>query len=163
MCKQVVIIGAGMAGLTAAAYLARAGLKVQIFEQHTLPGGYISSFTRKGFTFPAGPTSFGSNGIIFPILKELGLENNYHFLRVGHQMSWEGFDVPFHTPLQVQLDLSERFPEDKHGLKRYFHWVDVGGNGFKELLESGLMFGRGVLQTILPLLFHHPLFPFFEI
>ena len=44
--KDVIIIGAGLGGLTTAAYLARAGYNVQIFEQHTLPGGYISSFTR---------------------------------------------------------------------------------------------------------------------
>ena len=85
---SIIVIGAGMAGLTCAAYLAKAGLAVQVFEQHTRPGGYISSFQRKGFTFPAGPTSFGSNGIIFPILQELGLENSIRFARAGHQISW---------------------------------------------------------------------------
>jgi phytoene dehydrogenase-like protein len=79
MAENVLIIGAGMAGLTAAAYLARAGLKVDVYEQHTLPGGYISSFVREGFTFPAGPTSITSNGIVFPILKELGLEGKRRF------------------------------------------------------------------------------------
>jgi len=74
MAETISIIGAGMAGLTTAAYLARAGLKVDVYEQHTLPGGYISSFVRKGFTFPAGPSSITSNGIVFPILRELGLE-----------------------------------------------------------------------------------------
>jgi prolycopene isomerase len=159
MTEQVVIIGAGMAGLTTAAYLIRAGVKVQVFEQHTLPGGYISSFVREGFTFPAGPTSFGSNGIIFPILKELGLENKRQFLRAAHQVSWAEHDIPFHTPQQVQHDLAECFPQDRRGLERYFRWVNVGGKGFKELLESGIMFGRGVLQTMLPLLLRHPLFP----
>jgi uncharacterized membrane protein YeiB len=51
---SVIIIGAGMAGLTAAAYLSRAGLDVAVYEQHTLPGGYISSFVREGYTFPVG-------------------------------------------------------------------------------------------------------------
>ena len=60
-----------MAGLTTAAYLARAGLKVDVYEQHTSRGGYISPFVREGFTFPAGPTSITSNGIVFLILKEL--------------------------------------------------------------------------------------------
>lgn len=54
---NILIIGAGVAGLTTAAYLARAGLKVDVYEQHTLPGGYISSFVREGFTFPAASTA----------------------------------------------------------------------------------------------------------
>lgn len=159
MSKSVVIIGAGMAGLTLAAYLARAGKKVQIFEQHTLPGGYISSFVRDGFTFPAGPTSFGSNGIIFPILKELGLEGKRRFRRAAHQMSWGNHDIPLCTPKQVQHDLAERFPEDKRGLERYFRWVEVGGEGFHDMLESGMMFGKDVFTTTLQLFLRHPLFP----
>ncbi len=90
---SVVIIGAGMAGLTTAAYLARAGLDVTVYEQHTLPGGYISSFGRKSFTFPAGPTSFGFNGVIFPILQELGLDAQCRFLPATHQISWGAHDV----------------------------------------------------------------------
>jgi phytoene dehydrogenase-like protein len=40
--RTAAIIGGGMAGLTVAAYLARAGFAVQVFEQHTRPGGYVS-------------------------------------------------------------------------------------------------------------------------
>ena len=78
MTENVIIIGAGMAGLTTTAYLACAGLKVDVYEQHTLPGGYISSFVREGFTFPARPTSITSNGIVFPILKELTFKYKRH-------------------------------------------------------------------------------------
>jgi len=156
---SVVIIGAGMAGLTTAAYLARAGLDVTVYEQHTLPGGYISSFARKGFTFPAGPTSFGSNGVVFPILRELGLDTQCRFLPATHQISWGEHDVPLRDPRQVARDLAERFPAERRSLERYFRWVRVGSDGFKEMLESGLMFGRGVLQTMIPLLIRHPLFP----
>jgi len=159
MNKQVVIIGAGMGGLTTAAYLAGAGLRVQIFEQHTLPGGYISSFARDGFTFPAGPTSFGSTGIVFPILQELELKGKRRFIRAAHQLSWGEHDIPFHTPRQVALDLAKSFPADRHGLERYFRWVEIGGKGFKDLLESGTMFGRGIVPTMLKLIVRHPLFP----
>jgi len=159
MDEQVVIIGAGMAGLTLASYLAREGMKVHIFEQHSLPGGYISSFVRDGFTFPAGPTSFGSNGIIFPILKELGLEGKRRFLRAGHQISWGDQDISLHTPKQVRRDLAELFQGDRKGLERYFRWVDTGGNGFRDMIESGIMFGRDVFKSTLQLFFRHPLFP----
>jgi len=159
MRKSVAIIGAGMAGLTSAAYLARAGLKVDVYEQHTLPGGYISSFVREGFIFPAGPTSITTNGIVFPILKELGLAEKRKFLHVGHQMSWREHDVPLRSALQVRGELSKRFPAQSRALQRYFRWVEIGGGGFRQLVESGIMFGQGILPKVLNLLVKHPLMP----
>jgi prolycopene isomerase len=159
MPESVLIIGAGMAGLTAAAYLSRAGLKVDVYEQHTLPGGYISSFVREGFTFPAGPTSITSNGIVFPILKELGLAEKRKFLHVGHQMSWGGHDVPLRDAGQVRDEISQHFPGQRKALKRYFRWVEIGGGGFRQLVESGMMFGQGILPKVLNLLVKHPLMP----
>lgn len=159
MTKTIAIIGAGMAGLTTAAYLARAGLKVDVYEQHTLPGGYISSFVRDGFTFPAGPTSITSNGIVFPILKELGLAEKRKFVHVGHQMSWGEHDVPLRNAPQMMFDLSKRFPAQSRALRRYFRWVEIGGNGFRHLVESGMMFGQGILPKVLNLLIKHPLMP----
>jgi phytoene dehydrogenase-like protein len=58
MTKNVIIIRAGLAGLTAAAYLSRAGLRVYVYEQHTLPGRYISSFVREASpSLPSKPPS----------------------------------------------------------------------------------------------------------
>jgi len=44
-----VVIGAGNGGLDAAARLAAAGVRVLILEQHNLPGGFATSFTRGRF------------------------------------------------------------------------------------------------------------------
>ena len=46
-----VVIGAGNGGLAAAARLAAAGVRVLLLEQHNLPGGFASSFTRGRFEF----------------------------------------------------------------------------------------------------------------
>ena len=48
---DAVVIGAGNGGLTAAAELARNGVKVLLLEQHNLPGGYATSFVRGRFEF----------------------------------------------------------------------------------------------------------------
>jgi len=45
--SQVVIIGSGLGGLSAAAILARQGFPVTLVEQHSKPGGYATSFKRK--------------------------------------------------------------------------------------------------------------------
>ena len=48
---DAIIIGAGIGGLVCGCYLAKAGMKVLIAEQHSQPGGYCTSFQRKGFSF----------------------------------------------------------------------------------------------------------------
>lgn len=48
---DVIIVGAGMGGLSAGAFLAREGKTVLILEKHDKPGGYVGSFTRRGYTF----------------------------------------------------------------------------------------------------------------
>ena len=43
MSKEVIVIGAGVAGLSAAYYSCRAGHKVTVYEQGTCPGGVSTS------------------------------------------------------------------------------------------------------------------------
>jgi len=155
--KQVVIIGAGVAGLTAAAYLTRAGMKVQVFEKHTIPGGYVSSFSRKEFRFPTGPSMLGSNGIVFPILSELGILEKEQFVATGHQISWGKVDIPLQNPRQTSEALIKQFPEEAANLKRYFEWVEVGSTTFNSISLSGMMFGQTKFTTMLRLIAKHPL------
>jgi phytoene dehydrogenase-like protein len=51
MPKRVLVIGAGIAGLSAASYLQRNGFETEIFEMHTQPGGLCTAWKRGGFTF----------------------------------------------------------------------------------------------------------------
>lgn len=51
---DVIIVGAGMAGLAAAAALTDAGLRVRVFERENLPGGRIRSDSVNGFTIDRG-------------------------------------------------------------------------------------------------------------
>lgn len=51
MSKKIIIIGAGMAGLSAGCHARRNGYDVEIFEMHHLPGGLCTAWERKGYTF----------------------------------------------------------------------------------------------------------------
>lgn len=77
MSKRVIVIGAGIGGLTAGALLARRGYQVKVYEQASVPGGCASTFKRRGFTFDVGATQVAGleqGGIHQRILAELEVE-----------------------------------------------------------------------------------------
>jgi C-3',4' desaturase CrtD len=72
--SKVVVIGAGMGGLTAAALLAHRGYSVLVLDQAIVPGGCASTFKRRGFTFDVGATQVAGlepGGIHHRIFSEL--------------------------------------------------------------------------------------------
>ena len=54
--EHVVIVGAGLAGLSAALRLAGAGRKVTLLERESVPGGRAGLISDQGFQFDTGPT-----------------------------------------------------------------------------------------------------------
>ncbi|MGK7932338.1 MAG: C-3',4' desaturase CrtD [Microcystaceae cyanobacterium] len=77
MTKEVIVIGAGIGGLTAAALLAKRGYEVTVYDQAIVPGGCASTFKRRGFTFDVGATQVAGlerGGIHHRIFQELEIE-----------------------------------------------------------------------------------------
>lgn len=62
---SIIVIGAGIGGIAAAAHLARCGMKVTVFEKNPGPGGRCNHFTHAGHHFDTGPTLF-----IMPLVYE---------------------------------------------------------------------------------------------
>ncbi len=118
---DVVIIGSGIGGLTAGAYLSKNGIKVLICEQHDRPGGYFTSFTRKGYTFDAGIQGCEDSGMLLPMLKQLDLLDRIELRRSKVALVLPDF---FHR-LQRYSDLGyfydhfkKIFPNEAKGLDR---------------------------------------------
>ena len=71
--KNVVIIGAGVAGIATSVFLARKGFSVDVYEQAGTPGGRCSRLIREGHRFDLGATIFLMPEIYRKVFDALGI------------------------------------------------------------------------------------------
>jgi len=81
---NVIVIGGGLAGLTAATILARSGRNVQVLEQATTLGGRAHTDHEGGFLFNRGPHAPYRGGAAQTILRRAGVINGQPGLLVYH-------------------------------------------------------------------------------
>jgi diapolycopene oxygenase len=89
--KRVVVIGAGLGGMTTAIMLAQQGFHVTVLEKNANVGGKLNVLTTHGFTFDLGPSIFTLPHIFRPVFKSEGkqLEDYISLKRVDPQ--WRNF------------------------------------------------------------------------
>ena len=123
---QVVVVGAGLGALTAAAYFAKSGFPVTVVEQHSVPGGYATCFERDGgrFNFEVSlHMSSVKDGTTELILRELGLWNQIELVRLPElcRIVTPDFDLtlPQTDPEGCIRALSEHFPDEEPGIRGF--------------------------------------------
>ena len=77
MKYDTIVVGGGIAGLTAAAFVAKAGLSIALFEKQNKVGGLIQTFERNNVYFDGGLRSMENSGTLFPMLRQLGIEIDF--------------------------------------------------------------------------------------
>ncbi len=122
---DIAVIGSGIGGLTAAAFLARAGKKVLVLEKHTKIGGYAHHFKRRDFTFESGIHSvpMGDKGFVRHLLKLLDVNEMVETIPFSEMFSVRTPD--FHLAMPGDLADMPKFmkdvaPEDSAGIDRMF-------------------------------------------
>jgi phytoene desaturase len=142
---DVIVIGAGMGGLTAATLLARKGWKTLLVEKENQVGGYVVSFKRDGFTFDATGAFVGGcqeGGEFYRILEEMGIQRGLEFIPIDHIRNiYPGFEVHlhpggFHSYTEALFNL---FPKEQKGLKNYLSLVKRIGEEIKSYSEITLI------------------------
>ncbi|HEX9059368.1 MAG TPA: NAD(P)/FAD-dependent oxidoreductase [Clostridia bacterium] len=158
---DAVIIGAGVSGLVCGCYLAKAGMKVLIAEQHYKPGGYCTSFKRKGFTFDAAAHSFGSyreGGNMNRVFKELDLDKRLKIKRYDPSdvIITPDYKISFWNDLDKTIkELQKVFPQETK-IREFFDFMScpkpaemavLRNKTFGNLLDK--YFSNNKLKTIL--------------
>jgi prolycopene isomerase len=121
-----VVIGAGLGGLVCAAYLAKQGIPVTVVEQHSIPGGYATSFDRAGgkFSFEVSlhGTSIHNNGAA-RILSDIGVLDKIQLVELPevYRLKTPKLDisVPQRDP-EAYIDLlTKHFPAEAEGIRGF--------------------------------------------
>jgi len=120
LAYDVAVIGAGLAGLTAAATLAKGGARVVVCEQGAQVGGLWNSFRREGYLFDGGIKAVENAGMILPTLSQLGVLDRVHFAKSPIAMITETTVQPIRSAADLDAyfaHLTSLFPAQQRGLQ----------------------------------------------
>lgn len=161
---DVVVIGAGNGGLTAAATLARRGVNVLVLERHNVPGGCGTSFCRGRFEFEvalhqlSGMGSPEYPGPLRGLLTQLGVMDKLDFVPMTDLYRvtvGDRIDITLRPDWEETVGiLSDRFPREKEAIQRFFDFLKAY---FIEVISAFYMKDPETSREKYPRFFTHAL------
>ena len=133
---DVIVIGAGIGGLTAAALLQERGFSTITFEKNSYPGGSCASFRHEGYTFDAGASVFygfsrnersGTLNLHTRIFNRLGVQvpTIPDPVQIHYHLP-DGFEVPvFYEKDRFLGTLIRRFPHEEAGIRAFYQELET--------------------------------------
>lgn len=147
--EKILILGAGLAGLTTAFFLKRQGIKSILFEQNAKVGGLCNSCKKKGFVFDySGHLLHFRDPNIRNLVKDwLGANLNYHKRRAFVFFNNNFIPYPFQSNLKfLPKDLSEVCLKDFLSVKKSYS-IHNNGDNFLNWMRKN--FGDGICDNFM--------------
>ena len=117
MKKKIAVIGSGFSGLSAAAYAAKAGNEVHVFEKHDHPGGRARQFTTaNGYVFDMGPSWYWMPDIIENFFADFGYKSSDFYELVSLNPQFE----------MIFSDTKIAVPKNYEELKQTVEQIETG-------------------------------------
>ncbi len=130
---DAVVVGAGNGGLTAAATLAKEGLRVAVLEVHNVPGGCATSFCRGRFEFETALHQLSGLGVksapgpLWRALESIDVVDKVEFI-VGDELYRTVFPGRWDVTLkankkEIIRELQRQFPHEKDKIEEFFEFL----------------------------------------
>jgi phytoene dehydrogenase-like protein len=125
---DAIIIGAGVGGLTCGNLLAKHGKNILMIEQHSLPGGYCTSYKKKGYMFDV-PCIIGSmrkGEPVAQLLSYIGVYDKIEFLEIEKLAKIIGPDIEidwYIDTYKLEYEFIDKFPQNKKDIQTYFREI----------------------------------------
>ena len=142
---DIVVIGAGMGGLTAATLLSKAGYSVVVVEMASQVGGYLAGFHRYQFRFDTAIhwlNQCNEGGLVNLVFESIG--SDYPKATIQQRIKrYRGDEHDYlltNKPDELKHQLQTEFPHEKKGIERFF----------KDAKELGLkmsLYGTNIRST----------------
>ncbi|ANE52470.1 phytoene desaturase family protein [Flavisolibacter tropicus] len=140
MSKKVTIIGAGFAGLSAAAFMAKEGWQVTVIEKNATAGGRARQLKAEGFTFDMGPSWYWMPDVFERYFQQFGkrVRDYYTLTRLdpSYRVYWPN----------SQTDI----PANYESLKAWFDSIEKGSGVQLDtyLKEAAHKYSIGIQQLV---------------
>jgi phytoene dehydrogenase-like protein len=119
MNKKVLVVGAGLGGISTALRLAKKGYEVEIIEKNTQAGGRLNQIKKDGFTFDTGPSFFSMSYEFEEFAKECGIKIPFNYVELDPLYSVNFSDSPktYHLFKDIKK-LAEQFKDVEPGFEQ---------------------------------------------
>ncbi|MBD3193534.1 MAG: NAD(P)-binding protein [Candidatus Lokiarchaeota archaeon] len=156
---NIIVIGSGLSGLTAAALMAKNGYSVSLFEQHEKIGGVTATIEKDGYRWDWGQMivpDLGEEESGWKILKELEILDEIEIVKGYRENFYPDFEIrkpPEYSGVYWRKNyFKEIFPEDSKGLDKYYKIYDKIHDIASLSNKSGILAKLKLIFKFLPIM-----------